>query len=59
MNSLSGLLWTVALILIVLWILGIAFSATLGGLVHLLWILILVAVGIEVFRMLTRSSRSR
>lgn len=59
MNSLSGLLWTVALILIVLWILGIAFSATYGGLVHLLWILILVAIGFELFRTLTRSSRTR
>ena len=58
MNSLSGLLWTAALVLIVLWILGIAFSATYGGLIHLLWILILVAIGVEVFRMMTRSSRT-
>jgi len=58
MNGLSAVLWTVALILLVLWILGFAFSATMGGLVHVLLVLFVIAVAIEIFRMATRSRRS-
>ncbi|MBZ0135486.1 MAG: lmo0937 family membrane protein [Planctomycetes bacterium] len=52
------MLWTVALIFLVLWILGFAFDATMGGLVHVLLILFVIAIGIEIFRMLTRSRRT-
>ncbi len=58
MNGLSAILWTVALIFLVLWILGFAFDATMGGLVHVLLILFVIAIGIEIFRMLTRSRRT-
>jgi hypothetical protein len=57
MNGLSAVLWTVALILLVLWILGFAFNAV-GGLVHVLLVLIVIAVAVEIFRMATRSRRN-
>ncbi len=57
MNGLSGVLWTVALILLVLWILGFALNAV-GGIVHVLVVLFLIVVAIEVFRMATRSKRT-
>ena len=55
MNGLSGILWTVAVILLVLWILGFALNVTVGGLIHVLLVLFVIAVGIEIFRMVTRS----
>jgi hypothetical protein len=58
MNALSAILWAVALIFLVLWILGFAFHATMGGLIHVLLILFVIAVGIEIFRMVTRSRRA-
>ncbi len=38
------MLWTVALILIVLWVLGLVSSYTMGGFIHILLVLALVAV---------------
>ncbi len=38
------MLWTVALILIILWALGLVTSNTLGGLVHILLVIALVVV---------------
>jgi hypothetical protein len=38
------MLWTVAVVLLVLWGLGFATSNTLGGLVHILLLLAIVAV---------------
>lgn len=43
------MLWTVVLILIVLWALGLVTSYTMGGLVHLL---LLIAVVVIVIRLL-------
>lgn len=38
------LLWAVAAILVVIWVLGFAFNATAGGLIHLLLVLAVVSI---------------
>lgn len=50
MNGLSSLLWTVAAIVLVLWILGLVTSNAFGGLLHLLLILFIAVIIIEVVR---------
>jgi hypothetical protein len=40
-------MWTIALILILLWVLGFVSSYTMGGLLHLLLIIALVVVVIR------------
>lgn len=42
------MLWTVALVLIVLWALGLVTSYTLGGFIHILLVLAIVAVLVRV-----------
>ncbi len=41
------MLWTLAIILLVLWLLGIITSYTLGGLVHILLVVILIVVIVQ------------
>lgn len=43
------MLWTIVLILLVLWVLGFATSYTMGGLIH---ILLVIAVIVVVVRLL-------
>lgn len=43
------MLWTIVLILLVLWVLGFATSYTLGGLLH---VLLVVAVVVALFQIL-------
>jgi hypothetical protein len=43
------MLWTICIILLVLWALGMATAYTAGGLIHLL---LLVAVAVFVFRLI-------
>ncbi len=43
------MLWTIALILAVLWVLGLVSSYTMGGFIHVLLILAIIVV---VFRLL-------
>jgi hypothetical protein len=38
------MLWTIFVILLVLWLLGLATSYTLGGFIHILLVLAIVAV---------------
>lgn len=38
------MLWTIAVILIVLWVLGLVTSNTLGGFIHLLLVLAVIMV---------------
>lgn len=38
------MLWTIAIILVVLWLLGLVSSYTMGGFIHILLILAIVAV---------------
>lgn len=44
------MLWTIAAILVLLWILGMVSSYTLGGFVHLLLVLAIVAVAIRLIQ---------
>jgi hypothetical protein len=45
-----NMLWTIAVILFVLWALGFATSYTMGGLVHILLILAVVAVVVRLIQ---------
>ena len=44
------MLWTIALILIVLWVLGLVSSYTVGGYVHILIVLAVIAVVIRLLQ---------
>lgn len=44
------MLWTVAFILIVLWVFGLVSSYTVGGFIHILLILAIVAVLIRLIQ---------
>jgi hypothetical protein len=44
------MLWTIAVVLVILWLLGLVTSYTLGGAIHLLLILAVVAVLFRVLR---------
>jgi hypothetical protein len=41
------MLWTIFLILLIMWLLGMVTSTTLGGFIHILLLLALVAVVIQ------------
>jgi hypothetical protein len=47
------MLWTLAMILIVMWLLGMVTAYTMGGLLH---VLLVVAVVVVLFRLLTGRS---
>ena len=44
------MLWTIAVILVVLWLLGFASSYTMGGLIHLLLVIAIVVILIRVIQ---------
>jgi hypothetical protein len=44
------LLWTIAMILVILWLLGMVSSYTLGGFVHILLVLAIIVVLIRVIQ---------
>jgi hypothetical protein len=44
------LLWTIAVILVIMWLLGLVTSYTLGGFVHILLVLAIVVVLIRVIQ---------
>lgn len=44
------MLWTIALILIVLWLLGLVTSYTLGGFIHILLVVAVIIVLVRVIR---------
>ena len=44
------LLWTIAIILVILWLLGLVSSYTLGGFVHILLVLAIIVVLIRVIQ---------
>src|ERR1051326_486917 len=46
----DDMLWTIALVLIVLWVLGVVSSYTLGGLVHVLLVIAVVVILIRVLQ---------
>ena len=44
------MLWTIAVLLLILWLLGMASSYTLGGFIHILLVLAVVAVLIRLIQ---------
>lgn len=44
------MLWTIAVVLIVLWMLGLVASYTMGGLIHLLLVIAVVVVLLRVIQ---------
>jgi hypothetical protein len=44
------MLWTIALVLFILWALGLATASTLSGFIHILLVLAIVAVLIRVIQ---------
>ena len=44
------MLWTLAVILLVLWLLGLITSYTLGGYVHILLVVILIVVIVQLLQ---------
>lgn len=44
------MLYTIAVILVILWLLGLATSYTLGGLVHILLVLAIISILIRVIQ---------
>ena len=44
------LLWTVAVILIILWLLGMVSSYTLGGFIHILLVIAIVVILIRIIQ---------
>ena len=45
-----NLLWTLAVIFLVLWLLGFALHFTLGGLIHLLLVLAIISVLVRIIQ---------
>ena len=43
------MLWTIVLILAVLWLLGLVTSTTMGGLIHVLLVVALIMVVVNLF----------
>ena len=44
------MLWTIVVIMLILWALGLATSYTLGGLLHILLVLAVVAVVVQLIQ---------
>ncbi len=49
-NTSEVMLWTIAIILIILWLLGIVSSYTLGGFIHLLLVLAIIVIVIRLLQ---------
>ena len=49
-NGDTQMLWTVAVILIILWLLGLVTSYTMGGFIHILLVIAIVVVLINVIQ---------
>jgi asparagine N-glycosylation enzyme membrane subunit Stt3 len=46
----GAMLWTIAVLLLILWLLGMISSYTLGGFIHILLVLAIVAVLIRLIQ---------
>lgn len=44
------MLWTIAVVLVLLWLLGMVSSYTIGGFIHLLLVLAVIAVAIRLIQ---------
>jgi hypothetical protein len=49
-ESVMDLLWTLAVILLILWLLGLVTSYTLGGFIHILLVVAIIVVLIRVIQ---------
>ena len=50
------MLWTIAVVLAVLWMVGVATSYTLGGLVHILLLLAVLSLAYQLLRGRSRTA---
>jgi len=44
------MLWTIAIILIVLWLLGVITSFTMGGFIHILLVIAIIVILVRIIR---------
>ena len=44
------MLWTICVVLIVLWLLGVVSSYTMGGLIHILLVIAIIAVLVRIIQ---------
>lgn len=44
------MLWTVFVILLFLWLLGIGIGYTMGGVIHILLVVAIIVLGVDLFR---------
>lgn len=44
------MLWTIAVILVILWLLGLVSSYTMGGLIHILLVIAIIVVVLNIIR---------
>jgi uncharacterized protein (DUF58 family) len=44
------MLWTIAVILIILWVLGLVSSYTMGGLIHILLVIAIVVILLNIIQ---------
>jgi len=44
------MLWTICVILLVLWLLGMVTSYTMGGLIHILLVIAIIVVLVNIFQ---------
>jgi hypothetical protein len=44
------MLWTIAVILVALWVLGLVTSYTIGGFIHILLVLAVISVAFQLIR---------
>lgn len=44
------MIWTIAVILVVLWAVGLVSSFTLGGFIHILLVLAVIAIAFQLFQ---------
>jgi hypothetical protein len=44
------MLWTIAIILLVLWLLGLVTSYTMGGLIHILLVVAIIVIVIQLIK---------
>jgi hypothetical protein len=47
-RSLAGMLYAIAIILILLWLLGLVTSATMGGFIHVLLVIAVIMIVLKV-----------
>ena len=44
------MLWTIAMVLVVLWLLGLVTSTTMGGLIHILLVIAIIVVLLNIIQ---------